>query len=63
MKLVQYFVFVLSMLMAIGASAQRGKSKAVRSNTWSIGVGGGARVNFMKITHMAADLEYIIASI
>ena len=43
--------------MAIGASAQRGKSKAVRSNTWSIGVGGGARVNFMKITHMAANLD------
>ena len=59
MKRILLTILLLS-VCAIGASAQRGgssKKEAAQSNVWSIGVGGGARVNFMKITRLSAELD------
>ena len=56
MKRILLTILIVS-LCALGASAQGGgsKKKSVNTNTFSVGVGGGARCNFMKITHISPD--------
>ncbi|MBR4274141.1 MAG: hypothetical protein IKQ30_15060 [Bacteroidales bacterium] len=50
---------LLVFLCAFDVSAQRGitNKKKKPTNLWSVGVGGGARVNLMKITHLSSYLE------
>lgn len=51
--------FLVVTLCSLGASAQRGigsKNNKARPNTVSVGVGGGARCDYMHITNVSPDL-------
>lgn len=53
------FTILLFSLCALGASAQRyGSSKKKHNtNTFSVGIGGGLRCNYMKITEVSPDIR------
>ena len=51
---------LLFSIFVAGATAQIGvssKKNNIRTSHWSVGIGGGARINFMKITHLSANLD------
>jgi len=51
---------LLVSLCALGASAQRGvvnKKKAAPSSTLSVGIGGGTRINYIRITNVSPNLQ------
>lgn len=54
------FTILLVFLCALGVSAQRGvgnKGKNTPSSTLSFGLGGGTRINYIRITHVSPNLQ------